>query len=393
VIAKKGGYALMQELHFTSRDIRLRVAEGKRLFWQRLDGNCKDTVRVLLEEGLRCELKEQLKVGWYQRLPERADWRNGYTARSFRTRWGQLQEVKVPRSRKGTYQSSLVERYSRWAGEFEKQVQEAVLLGMSTRKTKRYFHSFFGSVLCSASAISAILKKLDRLVALFHKRPLADEFVYLFLDGFSLRIRQALRRPYTALVAWGMRPDGSTELLDYKIVSSEKAIFCQSFLEGLFQRGVTGKNLRLIITDGARGFAEAASWVYGQVPQQSCIVHRLRNVNKYLKRSSNRKTMLQEAKEVFNAPDKAQAVKRARALLVRWQAKEPKAVSCFARDLDSSLVFYDQPKELWKKLKSTNLLERLLRELRRRIRLVDSFANLPSADRWLYALTQKIINH
>jgi transposase-like protein len=286
-----------------------------------------------------------------------------------------------------------VEKYSRWAGQFEKQVQEAVLLGMSTRKTARYFSGFFGSALCSAQAISALLRKLDHQVAEFHRSPLADDFEYLFLDGFSLRIRQALRRPYTALVAWGMKQDGSTELLDYKIVTSEKTIFCQSFLEDLFQRGLTGKNLRLIITDGAKGFAEATSWVYPRVPLQSCIVHRLRNVSKYLKRSSNRKTMLQEGKTVFNASDKTQAVKGARAFIGRWQAREPKAVSCFARDLDSSLVFYDQPKELWNKLKSTNPLERLLRELRRRIRLVDSFANLPSADRWMYALTQKIINH
>ncbi len=393
VIAKKGGYAHMQELHFTGRDIRFCWAERKRLFWQSLDGRCKDTARRLLEEGLNWEIKEQLQVDRYRRSPFRTDWRNGYTARSFRTRWGQLQELKVPRSRKGTYRSSLVEKYSRWAGEFEKQVQEAVLLGMSTRKTARYFSGFFGSVLCSAQAISALLKKLDNQVRAYHGRPLADDFVYLFLDGFSLPIRQALRRPYTALLAWGIRKDGSKEFIDYKIVTSEKAIFCQSFLEGLFQRGLTGKSLRLIITDGAKGFAEAASWVYGQVPQQSCIVHRLRNTNKYLKNSRNRKAVLEEAKAVFNAPDKTQAVYRARAFIWRWKNKEPRAVNSFARDLDSSLSFYDQPKELWNKLKSTNPLERLLRELRRRIRLVDSFANLPSADRWLYALTQKIINH
>jgi transposase-like protein len=187
-----------------------------------------------------------------------------------------------------------------------------------------------------------------------------------------------------------MRKDGSGELIDFRIVTAEKAIFCQSFLEGLFQRGLTGKSLRLIITDEARGFTEAANWVYGQVPGQDCIVHRLRNTNKYLKSSPNRKAVLQEAKAVFTAGDKKEAVTKARAFIGRWQAREPKAVSCFARDLDSSLVFYDQPKQLWTKLKSTNPLERLLRELRHRIRPVDSFANLSSTDRWLYALTQTI---
>jgi transposase-like protein len=115
---------------------------------------------------------------------------------------GYLQGVMVPRSRKGTYKSILVERYSRWAGQFQENVKQAVLLGLSTRKAKRFFRTLFDSTLCSASAISSILKRLDSQVASFHKRPLADEFVYLFLDGFAVRIKQALRRPYTALVAW-----------------------------------------------------------------------------------------------------------------------------------------------------------------------------------------------
>lgn len=220
----------MQELHFTKQDIRLRIVEGKRLFWQSLDGRCKDTAGRLLEAGLSWEIREQLRVDRYGRSPSRIDWRNGYMVRSLRSKWGYLPEVRVPRSRKGSYKSALVEKYSRWAGQFQESVREPVILGLSTRKTKNFLETFFGSVLCSAQAISALLKKLDQKVALFHKRPLADDFVYLFLDGFSLRIRQALRRPYTALVAWGIKVDGSKELIDYKIVTSEKTIFCQSFL-------------------------------------------------------------------------------------------------------------------------------------------------------------------
>lgn len=380
----------MQELHFTERDIRVRLAEGKRLFWERLDGISKDTARAVLEAGLCWEMGEQLRVARYERAVERQDWRNGYTARSFRTRWGVLAGVRVPRSRQGTYRSVLVERYRRWAGGFERQVEEAVMGGLSTRRAAKFFRAFFGQALCSAAAISAVVKELTVTAAAFHRRPLTDDFLYLFLDGFSVRIRAAVRRPYTALVAWGMKADGTTELIDFQIVAAEKAIYCQSFLEYLCRRGLTGKSLRLIITDGAKGFAEAAAWVYGQIPQQSCIVHRLRNVHKYLQQSRNRKAVLQEAKSVFAAPDKAQAVSRAYTLIHRWKQKEPRAVRCFCRDLDLSLTFYDYPRELWTRLKSTNPLERVLREFRRRIRLVDSFANSASADRWLYALTQRI---
>lgn len=137
------------------------------------------------------EIGEQLGVAWYERVESRKDWRNGYTERDFQTRWGKLEGVRVPRSRKGVYRSVLVERYSRWTGDLEKQVEEAVILGLSTRKAARFFKAFFGQALCSASAISAVLKKLTEQVCAFHRRSLPDDFVYLFLDGFSLRIRKA----------------------------------------------------------------------------------------------------------------------------------------------------------------------------------------------------------
>lgn len=380
----------MQELHFTQKDIRERRAERNRLFWEGVAAVSKEAVRKALEEGLSWELREQLQVAWYERSEERRDWRNGYTDRSLRTRWGEIEKLRVPRSRKGTYRSALVERYSRWAGNFEQLVEQAVMEGLSLRRVAKLLRAWFGQALCSASAISAVVKKLTAEVSAFHRRPLSDDFVYLFLDGFSTRIRQALKRPYTALMAWGMRADGATELIDFQVATSEKGIFCLSLLESLYRRGLTGKNLRLIVIDGAQGFAEAAAWIYGRVPQQECTVHRLRNVNKHLKGSKNRKAVLQEAKAVFAAFGKTQALARAKRFLQRWETIEPRAVKCFARNLDASLTFYGQPKELWSRLKSTNPLERVLREFRRRIRLVDSFPDISTAERWFYGIARRI---
>ena len=113
-------------------------------------------------------------------------------------------------------------------------------------------------------------------------------------------------------------------------------------------------------------------------------------MGKYLKGSKNRKAVIREAKAVFSAPSKTLALAWAHQFIQRWQAVEPRAVKCFARNLDASLTFYGQPKELWSRLKSTNPLERTLREFRRRIRLVDSFPDIPTAERWLYALTRRI---
>jgi putative transposase len=350
----------------------------------------KEAVRKALEEGLNWEMAEQLRVAWYERSGERRDWRNGYTERSLRTRWGEIEKLCVPRSRKGTYRSVLVEKYVRWSGGLDRLVEQAVMEGLSVRRAEKLLRAWFGQTLCSASAISAVIKKLTAAVAAFHRRSLSDDFLYLFLDGFSTRIRQAFKRPYTTLMAWGMKADGSTELLDFQVATSEKTIFCQSLLESLYQRGLTGKNLRLIVIDGAEGFAEAAAWIYGRVPQQVCTVHRLRNMNEHLKGSPNRRAVLREVKAVFSASSKAQALFLARRFIQHWKDIEPRAVRCFARNLDGSLTFYDQPQKLWSRLKSTNLLERRLREFRRRIRLVDSFPDIPTAERWLYAIAKRI---
>jgi len=380
----------MKELHFTQRDIRERRAERNRLFWQGVGAVSREAVLKALEEGLNWEIREQVRAAWYERSRERQDWRNGYTDRRLRTRWGELEKVRVPRSRQGAYRSILVEKYSRWGGGFEELVEEAVMGGLSVRKAEKLLSSWFGQALCSPSALSAVIKKLTGSVSAFHRRPLSDDFVYLFLDGFSTRIRRAFKRPYTALMAWGMKADGTTELIDFQVATSEKGIFCLSLLENLYRRGLTGKSLRLIVSDGAQGFAEAAAWIYGRVPQQECTVHRLRNVNKYLKGSKNRKAVLQEAKAVFAASDKTQALDRAKRFLQHWETIEPRAVKCFARNLDASLSFYGQPKELWSRLKSTNPLERVLREFRRRIRLVDSFPDIPTTERWLYGIARRL---
>lgn len=380
----------MKELHFTVKDIRQRRAECKRLFWEGVGAASKEAVRKALEEGLNWEVREQLRVGWYERSGARRDWRNGYTERGLRTRWGEIEKLRVPRSRKGTYRSLLVEKYARWSGGLDRLVEQAVMEGLSVRRTERLLHSWYGRALCSASAISAVVKKLTAAVSAFHRRPLTDDFVYLFLDGFSTRIRHAFKRPYTTLVAWGMKADGATELIDFQVATSEKGIFCLSLLESFYQRGLTGKNLRLIVIDGAEGFAEAASWIYGRIPQQECTVHRMRNVSKYLKGSKNRKAVTQEAKTVFTAASRTEAIQRAKQFVWRWRIIEPRAVKCFARNLDASLTFYDQPQKLWSRLRSTNLLERRLREFRRRIRLVDSFPDIPTAERWLYGIARRI---
>jgi putative transposase len=380
----------MREIWFTERDIRERFGEVKRIFWSGVGSRVKDAVRVMLEEGLRGEMLDQLRAGHYERSRLRRDYRNGYTLRCLRTSWGELVGVRVPRSRRGVYRSRVLDRYARYAGDFDRRVGESVILGLSTRKAQEFFRAFLGKEILSASGVSLVLKRLDEEVRSFHLRPLKDEYIYLFVDGFPVRISQAYKRPYMALVALGIKPDGSQEIIDFTIVSSEKTILCQSFLENLYRRGLEGKKLKMIVHDGAPALFEASQWIYPKVPQQGCWIHKLRNVAKSIRKRAHRKALLIEVKRVFQASNLSSAIQKARRLVEKWRAEEPQAVNKFCFNLDWYLNFYYQPKRLWPVLSSTNHLERKLKELRRRVKLIDSFKNQQSADRWLFALINRL---
>jgi putative transposase len=380
----------MREIWFTKKDIRSRLGEVKRIFWGEVGCRVREAVKVMLEEGLKGEMVEQLEVGHYERSAYRRDYRNGYILRCLRSSWGELLGVRVPRSRRGVYKSRVLDRYARYAGDFDRRVQESVILGLSTRKAQEFFRAFLGEEILSASGVSLVLKRLDEEVRSFHQRPLKDEYIYLFVDGFPVRISQAYKRPYMALVALGIKPDGSQEIIDFTLVSSEKTILCQSFLENLYRRGLEGKKLKLMVHDGAPALFEASQWIYPKVPQQGCWIHKLRNIAKSIRKRAHRKALLNEVKRVFQAPNLSSAVQQAKRLVEKLKTAEPQAINKFCFNLDWYLNFYHQPKNLWTLLSSTNHLERKLKELRRRVKLIDSFKNQQSADRWLFALINRL---
>ena len=165
-----------------------------------------------------------------------------------------------------------------------------------------------------------------------------------------------------------MTAKGEKEVIDFKVVSSEKTIHCQSFLQRLYNRGLEGKNLKLIICDGSPGLVEAISWVYPEVKRQDCSVHKLRNLSKYINnKKAHRKELYQDAKIVYEAEGRMEAIDKIGSFVQKWQLKEPKAVKNFIANIDDSLTFYEFDQSLWGFLKSTNPLESYLREARRRV--------------------------
>lgn len=374
----------MRELWFTEKDLRNRWSEVKENFWEEFEGRMKLAAKRLLECCLRVEREISIRAGRYQRSKERLDQANGYYLRDVICKLGVLSKVFIPRSRQGVYKSQILERYKRFGGNFDRYILKMFTLGLATERVKRFFRDFFRVASFSSQTVSNILQRVSQELEGYHKRKLDDKFCYLYLDGLNVTIRGAFKRKQVVLFALGEYEDGRRELIDFRVATSEKGIYWLGFLEDLYRRGLEGSHLKLVVIDEARGLVEAVRTVYGFVPLQVCWIHRQRNMVKRLSRRGHRKEICADVKEIFNAGSREEAIELLKRFKSKWQPREPRAVKNFLRDIDLSLTFFSQPKPRWKQLASNNIIERGLREIRRRIRLVDSFRDERSCERIIF---------
>jgi transposase-like protein len=257
--------------------------------------------------------------------------------------------------------------------------------GVSTRKVGDVLEALC-SARVSASTASNLAKELDEQVRAFAQRPLEDRFVFLFLDGIGVTIGHEIgAKRYCLLVAYGIRSDGSRELLAFQKANSESAAAWQAFLENLKMRGLKGRNLKLIVIDGGKGLWKAQEKVYPLIPCQLCWVHKLRNIATHCPKIY-RQRCVDEAKKIMYAKSVTQAASCFRHWRQRWQDKAHNAVSCLERDFEKLIAVFDFPLALRPLVRSTNVIERCFREIQRRVRPMGYFRNAASCQRVVYAL-------
>src|SRR5262245_35620333 len=284
-----------------------RLQHAKEFFLQDLEAQLKDHHRQFLEQLMHYERQCFLNVQPWQRGTQRVDQAIGFYRRHLTTRLGVL-SLRVPRTRGGHYQTQLLRRYQRREGVVDEALKQVFLLGVSTRQAGRALAGLIDEAV-SASTVSAVAKVLDQAVAHWHRRPLADTYRYLLLDGVSVRIRLvgAVQRR-VALCAYGISSEGRRELLDFLIVPAEGEDTWKSFLLDLYRRGLHGRNLVLVTTDGQKGLAKALAYTWPQATHQRCWVHKLRNLENQLKASQ--RDCLEEAKLLYQAPHRQEALGR-----------------------------------------------------------------------------------
>lgn len=381
----------MVNLWFTQKDLRYRMAEVKRHFWDDFESTMQLSGRRLLEESLKAEQGHVVRAGPYQRTRRRRCYRNGYYTRDVVWKLGVLSKVLIPRTRSGKYQSAILDRYRRFGGRFDRHILQLFALGLSTRRVECFFTGFFGQYGLGAQTVSDILKRVAGELHEYRTKPLSDDVRYLYLDGLYLTIRSAFKRKYVVLVALAENCDGTRQVVGFQVAVSEKAVHWQAFLDSLYRRGLKGKQLQMVITDGAAGLIDAVRTVYGFVPIQLCWVHRQRNLVRKLKRRSNRKAICAEISTIFQSDSRQQALQKLRDFHQRWHPKEPRAVNVFLKDIELSLTFFSGPRDKWNQLATNNIIERQIREIRRRVRLIDSFRDELSCERIIFTQV-KLLN-
>ncbi len=342
----------------------------------------RDIVQATLQQILECEMDELLQARRGERTEERTGYRSGYYERSFITRIGKL-ELRVPQDRAGRFRTELFERYQRSEKALFAVLAEMYVQGVSTRKVKAITEELCGHGF-SASSISEITKTLDAQLEAFAKRRLEEDYPYLIVDARYERIRvDGAIRSQAVLIAIGINWDGRRCILGVEIADRESRNSWREFLLGLRERGLHG--VELVVSDDHAGLRAAIREVLPEAPWQRCYVHFLRNALDYLPRRRD-DDCLRELRWIYDRRDVSEARRDLATWLAKWQTRYPKLCDWAEANIEETLTFYRLPAQHHKHLKSTNMLERLNEEIKRRTHVVRIFPNEASCLRLVRAL-------
>jgi len=343
-------------------------------------------IGAVLQEVLEAEMSQALGAEKGERVEGRLGYRSGYYVRSLITRVGRV-ELRVPQDRQGRFSSELFERYQRSEKALVGALAEMYIQGVSTRKVKTITEELCGHEF-SASAISAINKRLDEELQRFMHRSLEEEFPYLILDARYEKVREdGVIRSRAVLVALGVDWEGRRQVLGVELANRESATSWKEFLLKLKSRGLRG--VTLAITDDHAGLKRSLAEVLPEAFWQRCYVHFLRNALDYLPRKVN-DDCLTELRWFYDRRNVQEARRDLVAWLGKWQTKYPKLCEWVEGNIEETFTFYRLPKEHHKHLKSTNMLERLNQELKRRTHVIRIFPNPESCLRLIRALAVEI---
>jgi putative transposase len=342
-----------------------------------VEARVRDGVKAVLEEILEEEMAEHLQAGYRELTPTRRGERNGRYFRNLVTPAGKIERLEVPRDREGEFVTEVFDRYKRMTGDVEEAVLEMYLSGISVRKIAGVTDAL-SKVRVGKDAVSRIASRLEQQQKEWRERSLEGKaYPHLYLDATYLKVRWGASVTTMALlVCVGVDEEGFREVLAVEVAGSEKGTAYASLLRGLIDRGLRG--VRLVISDDHEGIKAAVSGELPGAQWQRCAVHFERNVLSHVPKSEM-SGVAEDLKAVFKVRREKTAKALAEEFVEFYGKRFPKAVAVFEAGIGDALTYLSFPGSHHAKLRTTNMLERLFKEVKRRTRVVGVFPNETSA--------------
>jgi putative transposase len=336
----------------------------------------RGTVEETLNSLLDAEADRLCQAKRYERTEGRRDTRAGSYERKLHTQAGEV-SLKVPKLRKLPFETAIIERYRRRESSVEEALMEMYLAGVSVRRVEDITEALWGSRV-SPGTVSHLNQKLYKRIDTWRNRKIQEDYPYVFLDGIYLKRSWGGEvRNVAVLVAIGVGRDGYREVLGVAEGAKEDRVSWSNFLRHLKKRGLSG--VRLFISDRCLGLVESLGEFYPDALWQRCMVHFYRNVFSVVPKGKVKKIAAM-LKAIHAQEDRAEARDKAEAVALKLKKmKLGRAAALVREGIEETLSYYDFPSEHWRQIRTNNPLERLMREIRRRTRVVGAFPDGHSA--------------
>ena len=368
-----------------SAKARVTAEELKQLLSEERD-LLQTIIEQTVQQVLEAEMDEALQAGKSERSEHRMGYRSGYYSRTLITRVGKI-ELRVPQDRQGRFRTEVFERYQRSEKALVAAMLEMYVQGVSTRKVKSITEELCGHEF-SSSSVSRIVKTLDEELEKFAQRRLEEPYPYLILDARYEKVREdGAVRSQAVLVAIGINWEGRRNVLAVELAQRESTSSWRELLVSLRQRSLQG--VEFVVSDDHAGLRRAIQEVLPEAVWQRCYVHFLRNALDYLPRKAD-DDCLQELRWIYDRRDAQEARRDLAAWLAKWGKRYAKLCVWVEENIEETFSFYRLPRQHHKNLKSTNMLERLMEELKRRTLVVRIFPNAAACLRLVRALAVEI---
>lgn len=348
---------------------------------QGFDG-MSQAMQILMNEAMKVERARYLKANPYERIPDRSDHANGFKPKTVTTRVGAL-KLQVPQVRSCEFYPESLDRGMRSEQALRLAVAEMYIQGVSTRKVKEITQVLCGTEI-SSSEVSRAMQLLDKEQEQWRKRPLG-RFKYLIVDAIYEKVRRdGCVVDAAVLVAYGVSPKGKREVLGISVSLSEHEIHWRAFFDSLVERGLHG--LEMITSDAHSGLKSARKAVFPSVPWQRCQFHMQQNASSHVTKKSNKGAVAADIRSILNAPNRVEADRLLGLTIQKYKDSESKLANWMEENISESLAVFNLPEAHQKKMRTSNMAERVNKEIRRRTKVVGIFPNEASCLRLITAV-------